>query len=622
MRFFCLFLALCFLGTMEVQSQNCNCSILSNDQLKSLVALNDTIGIKRAVNDLDKETSFPCTFQKWNLSIQFYIAKKQLNQADSLIKISEQKIPKNDCSENYQLAVLLNKARYFKAALNYEELSDQSFKALALAEKLKDTRSILAAYQLIVHLFTRQSEDEKNWLYVQKAAALIRNENDPKYKAEDLNWLAFEYEKKYTLTENIKLLDTAIAYSLEAKQLAIKKQNYAEIVRCFRIQEANAYHRGRLLEAIKFIDSAIDYAKASPLRINPATLYFSKAWDYMDLKKFDEAQLWQDSSLYYAEKIEGRSPATMSLYGEAAKLYEAAGNINKAYSTYKQYGKMKDSLFNLQRTEKINELEQKYEKTKNEATIKELAQQKQLYLLLAIAGILLALSIAFYLRQQQLKHKQNILETEQRLNRARMNPHFFFNALSSLQKFALQEQDPMTLASNLSKFSHIMRETLESTYKEYVTVEQEIDFLNEYLELQKIRFPKTFGYSVSASNDLDIETLLLPSMIIQPFVENSIEHGFVGINYPGEISISFKEEKNELCITIYDNGKGLLESGKVHSEHISRASQIIKDRIYLLNIKLKTKARFNLENHPSGTGVLVTIYLPILTKSENQVTNA
>ena len=78
-----------------------------------------------------------------------------------------------------------------------------------------------------------------------------------------------------------------------------------------------------------------------------------------------------------------------------------------------------------------------------------------------------------------------------------MNPHFFFNALASLQSYALQQNDGKAIAANLSKFSHIMRETLESTYKEYVTIEQEIVFLHEYIILQQIRFPLKFQYEIS-----------------------------------------------------------------------------------------------------------------------------
>ena len=236
--------------------------------------------------------------------------------------------------------------------------------------------------------------------------------------------------------------------------------------------------------------------------------------------------------------------------------------------------------------------------------------------MLAIAGLLAVIAIGFFFRQQSLKHKQKILETEQRLNRSRMNPHFFFNTLASLQSFALRENDTKAIASNISKFSHIMRETLESTYREYVTVEQEMDFLNEYLALQQIRFPDKFTFSVTSADDLEADDLVIPSMIIQPFAENSIEHGFAGITYPGRLNILFKKEKEELLIEVTDNGKGLITGSKENNEHISRASQIIKDRIYLLNIKLKTRARFSIGNAGDRAGVVVNIHLPVLYKQD------
>ena len=196
-----------------------------------------------------------------------------------------------------------------------------------------------------------------------------------------------------------------------------------------------------------------------------------------------------------------------------------------------------------------------------------------------------------------------------------MNPHFFFNALTSLQKFALSDGNGEAMASNLSKFSNIMRETLESTYKEYVSIEQEMDFLNEYLEVQKMRFPTSFTFEINAANDVEIDDVLIPSMIIQPFVENAIEHGFSGIDYAGKMSVDFKKNDKEILIEIMDNGKGLHTLPKENNEHISRASQIIKDRIYLLNIKLKTKAGFSIDNH-HNKGVIVKIHLPLLYKSE------
>ncbi len=116
--------------------------------------------------------------------------------------------------------------------------------------------------------------------------------------------------------------------------------------------------------------------------------------------------------------------------------------------------------------------------------------------------------------------------------------------------------------------------------------------------------------------ELDPELLLLPSMILQPFVENSIEHGFAGIDYTGQVDIHFDQSPDELLVRITDNGKGLLTGPKENNEHISRASQIIRDRIYLLNIKLKTKASFSINNSESGKGVTVIIKLPLIDKDK------
>ncbi len=138
------------------------------------------------------------------------------------------------------------------------------------------------------------------------------------------------------------------------------------------------------------------------------------------------------------------------------------------------------------------------------------------------------------------------------------------------------------------------------------------------LEVQKIRFPQAFSYSVTADKQVEVDDALIPAMIIQPFVENSIEHGFAGIDYAGNISIHFTNDKKEVRIEIKDNGKGLSTVAKEESEHISRASQIIKDRIYLLNIKLKTKAGFSIDNDETGKGVIVKINLPLLHKSQSE----
>jgi LytS/YehU family sensor histidine kinase len=318
--------------------------------------------------------------------------------------------------------------------------------------------------------------------------------------------------------------------------------------------------------------------------------------------------LHQDSAIYYARQY-AQPGFLVNFLKEGAGLYENIGQKDKALEALKASFVLKDSLNTARRTRIINELEQKYEKAKNENTIFQLKNQRRLL------GLGLALLAGFcgllYLvyRQKVLRQKQVILETEQRLNRSRMNPHFFFNALASLQSFALNESDSIVLAENLSMFSHIMRETLENTYREYNSVQQEIQFLDEYLKLQQLRFPDKFTYNIHSTIE-NSASVLIPSMIVQPFIENSIEHGFSDLVYAGHLEVTFDHKDNNTMIHISDNGRGLNNQHPKAKPYISRASQIIKDRIYLLNMKLKSNAAFKLENRTENKGVIVSITLP------------
>jgi len=211
-----------------------------------------------------------------------------------------------------------------------------------------------------------------------------------------------------------------------------------------------------------------------------------------------------------------------------------------------------------------------------------------------------------------LKNKQVIIEAEQRLNRARINPHFFFNALTTLQGLALKENDGKKVAMNLFSFSKLMRQTLESTFDELIVIEKEIEFLKEYLKLQQLRSPNKFEYDFIIDEELDASKINLPAMILQPFIENAIEHGFKSIEYMGKLKVSFIEAGDLLKITIEDNGVGLKQE-KIDKNHISRATQITKDRLFLLNKLHKGKAGFEIrENAP--TGIVIEIVLPLIYK--------
>ncbi|MBP8243505.1 MAG: histidine kinase, partial [Chitinophagaceae bacterium] len=458
-------------------------------------------------------------------------------------------------------------------------------------------------------------ESAKGIEYARKVLGILEKIKEPLEKASLISRLAAVFFWRYQDTENIALLDSAKNFT-RAQLVICKEHQFIKLLqKGYNMMNGYAHETGDYPTALLYIDSSFYLSKAAGDMTLKATNYGDKADVMMEMKNFPEARRLADSCLIL-HQLSGNPEAIANAYALIYQISKRSENYKDAVDAMNSYIEISDSLTNAEKSKTINELEQKYNKAKNEKTIKELAQQKRIYILLAVAGLFALIGLAFFIRQQSLKSKQKILETEQRLNRARMNPHFFFNALSSLQSFAMEGNDGKSIASNLSKFSHIMRETLESTYKEYVTIEQETEFLKEYLDLQKIRFPHKFSFQISIADTIEPEYTLIPSMILQPFIENSIEHGFSGINYPGEIIVDFKKEQSDLQITITDNGKGLLVTGKENSEHISRASQIIRDRIYLLNIKLKTKASFSIDNSISGKGVVVQIKLPLIDKDK------
>ena len=572
---------------------------IENDSLLAITLMKSTIPI--------------CQAKGIEAMSYFLIGRNELELAEMHLKKAENLYKLTNCGEGVLINTYKYWAQIYYTRANFAKAQFYTFKLLHSTEVAQNFYEEAGCNTMIAQLFNQTNQANKGIIYSRKAVKLLPKITNLTQKNDILYKLSKRYLWHYQDTKTKSSLDSSQWFSQQNIVLSRQLKDKIGLSRAFNNLQGIEYEKGNFKKALTILDSVFAYIDSQDYSILRTTLY-DKADILLELGLFNEAEKVADSTLVCDLKNKNNA-YTADTYSLIARIAKAKSDYQKALKYSELSRSMIDSIRTVERSKEVAELERKYNQAKNENTIKELDQERSIYLLLALAGILGAVAVGFFLRQQTLKHKKDILETEQRLNRARMNPHFFFNALTTLQKFALRENDGQALASNLSKFSNIMRETLESTYKEYVTVEQEMEFLNEYLEVQKIRFPKTFSYNIIAANDLEVDEMLIPSMILQPFIENSIEHGFVGIDYPGEIKVHFSKQHNEIIIEIQDNGKGLNANELTNSEHVSRASQIIKDRIYLLNIKLKTKAGFSIDNDTSGIGVMVKIHLPLLYKN-------
>ena len=224
-----------------------------------------------------------------------------------------------------------------------------------------------------------------------------------------------------------------------------------------------------------------------------------------------------------------------------------------------------------------------------------------------LTALLVASVLFLYFRQRSLNQQQKALAIENKFLRFQLDPHFLSNALVSIQRFML-DNNTQQASSYLSKFSKLMRQLLEYSREEYITIEEEIDLLRNYLDIQKLRLKDKFEYEIQVDPKLAIGDSRIPPMFAQPFVENAIEHG-IGNRENGKISISFSEKDNQLFLEIQDDGAGIGES--LTADHKSLSTTIIKERIALLNKSNKKPIQLQIGNVPGGSGTRVALTLPI-----------
>ena len=211
---------------------------------------------------------------------------------------------------------------------------------------------------------------------------------------------------------------------------------------------------------------------------------------------------------------------------------------------------------------------------------------------------------------------------EQKLLRTQMNPHFIFNSLGAINTF-IQEDKSDEASDYLIKFSRLTRLILNNSRKEYISLDEEINTLKYYMDLQNMLSDGTINYNINVDEKLDLKNAKVPPMLAQPFIENSLKHGFKNKEGLKEINVKFSKSKNSnaLLFEVQDNGIGINKAKEAKTQtdenHESFAMQITEERLTNLNkyrsekIKIHLEELINTEGIISGT--LVNFTIPYLT---------
>lgn len=216
-------------------------------------------------------------------------------------------------------------------------------------------------------------------------------------------------------------------------------------------------------------------------------------------------------------------------------------------------------------------------------------------------------------------------EAESRFLQVQMNPHFLFNCLNSVQGLVLNDQ-PKEAERYLTRFSKLVRQSLDHSRLRWIPLEEEVRFLKTYMDLERFRMDGRFRYDLTLDAKLEQEEVHVPAMMIQPLIENAIIHGVSGTREDGEITVHFAKAKNGISVEVLDNGHAQGNASPVHSMrpegHTSVALKTMRKRLELYS-KRSVSGPFSMTMEPrlnensQGRGMRVRILIPTTDQPQN-----
>lgn len=301
-------------------------------------------------------------------------------------------------------------------------------------------------------------------------------------------------------------------------------------------------------------------------------------------------------------------------------LYNVSENTDASVKLYRDFlGKLPDLVSkdkSLVDEKILEDTEQRIAQLEKEKQLKdELIRKKNVfnYSLIFALIVLIGLIIFIFrtLKKVQIKNKKIALQSLRR----EMNPHFIFNSLNSVNHF-IATNNELEANQYLTKFSKLMRGVMENSTEDFIPFQQELDLLQNYLALEKTRFADKFDYEIHVDESLNTQSLKVPGMLVQPFLENAIWHGLRYRTTKGFLNLSFEKENEQLKIIIEDNGIGIEESKKQKTEHQKarkgRGMKNTLERIDLLNDLYKKEISCMVKDKENNSGVLVILKLNVL----------
>jgi hypothetical protein len=507
-------------------------------------------------------------------------------------------------------------AGFYYSLSDYAKATAYAYKGLELNKNIDNKDGDAQLLSTLATISIGQNEYRKGLVYTKRALDIYEEEN-------------FYKEGKAVLYYNmgavyIKLDQLDSASFFYQKALAINKEinNVYGIVTVYLDLAVIYRNQGEREEALNMIYEVEALRGYIPTMAETnVTIDGIHGSIYQMNKEYDKAIPLLTKALEQAQALKTKG-MELSVMNRLIDCYESKNDLGQALSFQKQAGVLKDSIFNTTKQQQIKNLEIKYATAKKEQENSLLKEEKKAeefkverskQVILGISVLLFLVLIISYLliKNNREKATRKNSQLKNQLLRNQMSPHFIFNSLMAIQSF-MYKNDLRESSRYLSSFAKLMRAILENSRKEYISLDQELQWLENYMNLQLLRFNNKFEYTIDLDEELDIYSMLIPPMLTQPFIENAIEHGFKNIAYKGKLIVRIQFEKDSLQIEVEDNGIGInnAKQKEEKKEHTSLATIITQERLGYLNKNQSEKIYFDLKAiAPSGTVVRFSIPL-------------
>ncbi len=542
---------------------------------------------------------------------------------DSALVITKQayELSKEGGSSEAQAAILFNLGTINTDIGNYEEALKNHLSSLALEEQANNYRGITSSMMEIGSLYFYLDEPQEALQHYREALKYAKMTNEEVLVVQVYHNIGIAYQ---LLGRN----DSALVYMTRYLENIKLKDQDVKLARVYN-NIGNLHHDlNDFKEAERYYLLSVEISRKKENLKTLANTAKNLAVLYTDLEDYVRAEKYILEAIEYSRQTGVKQILQQSLHQKSI-IYAASGRYKAAYETMEQQLKVKDSVFKDNLAAATAEMQIKYEtEKKNQEIIKQdlvIARQESalrtqwivsggILALVIIAGLLFLVFFIRYRHRQKVKNaelKKRAIETEQRLLRSQMNPHFIFNALMSVQSY-ISKDNRSTAQVFLTKFSKLIRDILKNSRHKTIPLEDEMKVLNLYAELEQLRAETPFEYKILSSINSGTE-IYIPPMMIQPFLENAIKHGIQN-KRNGLIEVRFDMIDHVIRCRITDNGTGFLKAkAEKMMKHHSLALQIISERLQVLQqvygqrLNLSIDELKNQKDKVAGTQVEITL---------------